>query len=332
MAYESLFIANSAYSLYLYLLLRPELINKTLFLCGPAIADNDLPHKINLDLSDKTQEEAKNYQEFLLRKVKHKLGAKNVPCYANLVTPYASEFLGRYPVYALSDGLGDATLFPKYLTDERITGCYATDLGNSWENEGSGYGKLKVVNPIGLWHQKTQDEQENIQAVFGIDRETLNILRQKKVILLTQPLSEDGIVSEDDKVRLYRSIVGKYNVSDVVIKPHPREKTDWATLFPTVPVISRRMPAEALAATINLERVATFFSTGAFHMTTPDKVDIYSKDFRHLVFSHPDRKMGRMPYVDIEGVYGEKPFNWKRISDATFYRDYPYKQFAKTRE
>lgn len=186
MKYDALFIANSAYSLYLYLALRPELIQKTLFVCGPDIANNNLPHKIKLNIAPKTKKEEANYQEFLLRKVKHQLGGKSVPCYAHLTTPYAEGFLGHYPLYALSDGLGDGKLFLKCSSDKRITGCYATDLEQLGNNE-EGYGRLKIINPSGIWDKLNKEEQDNIRAVFGVHKKTCNLLKQKKGIPLNFP-------------------------------------------------------------------------------------------------------------------------------------------------
>ncbi len=316
---EQIFIANSSYSLYQYLVLFPDKFFSTLFICGPAIQHSNLPNKMILDCrDDKTGSEQKRYLRIIMSKLKHVTKGRSVPCYANLVTPFATDLISVYPTYVLSDGLGDSVLFPKWMKDSRIKMCYATRLGNDWEKDVSK--KLIVTDLKQKWNEKSKEEQNVIAHAFNVEPQLLLSLNQKKVILVTQPLSEDGIVSEKDKIRLYQSILSQYNQKDVVIKPHPRETTDWGRLYPDIPIIPRQIAAELLTSLINPEKVCTFFSTAVFQMATPDKIDIYAKDFSRLTFSHPGQKMGRVAYVDIEKTYGHMPFNWKVIPDTYFYR------------
>lgn len=66
-------------------------------------------------------------------------------------------------------------------------------------------------------------------------------------ILLTQPLSEDNLISESEKIVLYRGMINKYLADKtVIIKKHPREKTDYVSHFPGVMVISGNFPVELL--------------------------------------------------------------------------------------
>ena len=71
---------------------------------------------------------------------------------------------------------------------------------------------------------------------------------------------------------------------------------------------------------INPQKVCTFYSTAAFSLCAPENVDIYSKDFNKLIFANPNQNMGNIAYVDIEVVYGHRPFNWKKIPYAAFYQ------------
>ncbi len=314
MEIEQIFIANSAYSLYQYALQFSDKLDSTLFVCGPAIADDDLKHK----MAYPAETTLKTFN-FLLKEINTKLNGKIVPCYGNLVTPFAKELSFKYPFYALSDGLSDAQLFPQYLNQSNIQQCYATKLGAPWEKN-THHSKLTITDLKELWKHKTPSIQQKIAALFKITPQTFYILQQKKVILVTQPLSEDKIVTEEEKIALYKSLLSNYNPQDIVIKPHPREKTNWTDIFPNTPVITKQVPAELLSSLVAPEKVCTFFSTAAFQMTTPDKVDIYAKDFGQLKFSNPHKNMGTVPYVDIEKAYGNIPFNWKRIPATIFYR------------
>lgn len=310
------FIANSAYSLLQYSLAFTDKIEETHFFCGPAICDNNLKHKTPFNLPPKGFED--EYIASFLKKLESKLKDFSVPFYGNLVTPYAKEVSQRYPFYALSDGASDSHLVEKYLNNPDVLKCFTTKLGHEIEN--SSNPKLVVHDLKKLWHEKNEKEKQAIAKIFNVNAMSLKMLKQKSVILITQPLSEDGIISEEEKIALYNSILTNYKMDEVVIKPHPREKTNWANIFPGTPIITRQVPAELLSMMVEPKNVCTFFSTAAFSLCPPEKVDIYSKDFSKLVFSHPGKNMGTVPYVDIEKVYGSRPFNWKRIPLSSFYR------------
>ncbi|EGR0290158.1 lipooligosaccharide sialyltransferase [Vibrio parahaemolyticus] len=62
-----------------------------------------------------------------------------------------------------------------------------------------------------------------------------------KNILFTQPISD--LVTEDGKIELYKEIAEKYNIT--VIKPHPRECTDYTEHFSCL-VLDKFIPAEVL--------------------------------------------------------------------------------------
>lgn len=310
------FIANSAYSLLQYLLAFTDKIDETHYLLGPAIQENDLKSKTAFKLPVKGIED--DCVHAFLDKLDSRLEGFEVPFYGNLVTPYAKEISQRYPFYSLSDGASDSHMVEKHLKNPDVLKCYTTKLGHEFEQ--SENPKLVVHDLKKLWKEKSLAEKEKIAKIFSVDSASLRLLEQKSVILITQPLSEDGIVSEDEKVALYKSILSNYDMNDVVIKPHPREKTNWAEIFPNTPIITRRVPAELLAMMVEPKNVCTFYSTAAFSLCDPEHVDIYSKDFSQLTFAHPGQNMGTVPYVDIEAVYGHRPFNWRRIPIRDFYR------------
>ncbi len=319
------FCANSAYSLYQYLLLFPDQIDQTLFVMGPALKEADVPHKITFDLP-KDESQTDLFQNVFLSKLETALNGKNVPGYVNLSTPLTASLPDRYAVSPLSDGLSDLTFFPKYLADDRFDRCYGTRLENGLDE---GHPKLSLLDLKKAWLEKSSEQKQKIASIFGLDEQDLAVLKTKSVVLVTQPLSEDGIVSEAEKKRLYQGIIASYPAGSVVIKPHPREKTNWAEVSSESPVISRRVPAELLSSVIDMKKVCTFFSTAAFGMTAPENIDIYAKDFSKLYFSHPGEKMGLMPYVDIEKAYGHLPFNWKKLPDSHFYRSAQVRPFVK---
>lgn len=320
---NQIFMANSAYSLFTFLLMFPDKVNSTLFVTGPAIKDAALPLKLVFDVPSKemSERDIRKYQSDLMVDVNHSLGGRIVPCYGNANTPYAQGFVNAYPFYALSDGLSDYDRFPAYYQDDSIYECYSTGdiIGDKTDK------KLKLFDVQALWNGLSKQNREKIAAIFSLSAEDLNTAASRSVVLITQPLSEDNMLSESEKVDLYTRIINVYGAENVVMKPHPREKTNWHTLFPDMPVIPRQIPVELLTKLVDLNRVATFFSTAAFGSVPDEKIDFYSEGFGDLKAFHPGemrldastgREMKSVAVSDIEQTYrASKKCNWKRIPD-----------------
>jgi len=59
-----------------------------------------------------------------------------------------------------------------------------------------------------------------------MDIKKFQILKEddRKILLLTQPLSEDKIITEEEKIKIYREIIEKQNGRKIYIKAHPRRQ------------------------------------------------------------------------------------------------------------
>lgn len=118
------------------------------------------------------------------------------------------------------------------------------------------------------WEQLSLEEQEEILKIFNLKNSDL-IKWQKlknKVLLITQPLSEDGIITEKEKIEMYKEIIEKNKLENIMIKPHPREKTNYKKIFPDVELIEGKFPLEILMLLgINFKEVITIFSTAALN-------------------------------------------------------------------
>lgn len=108
--------------------------------------------------------------------------------------------------------------------------------------------------------------KENRQKILDIFSQghTFTIDGHKKVILITQPLSEDMFITEDYKIDLYRKVINDFAKDyDIYIKPHPREKTDYKEkLGINIVEIPRNFPLEILNfyPDIVFEKGITIFS------------------------------------------------------------------------
>ncbi|WP_413516851.1 polysialyltransferase family glycosyltransferase [Photobacterium phosphoreum] len=78
-------------------------------------------------------------------------------------------------------------------------------------------------------------------------------------LLITQPISEDGYMSEVDKIEIYK----KYSNTNLklIIKPHPRELTNYKFYFPDAIVIGNEILVESLFENKNIVDFRTLFSS-----------------------------------------------------------------------
>lgn len=125
--------------------------------------------------------------------------------------------------------------------------------------------KVEVINIHQLWKNKTKEEQDEILFLLSVDKNKLENLKHKSIVLFTQPLSEDNVLTEEEKIALYKTIIGNYDQEKLVIKTHPRETTNYRNYFPNIEVFSENYPSEILDVLgIRFEKVVTIFSTAVY--------------------------------------------------------------------
>ncbi|MFH4688572.1 glycosyltransferase family 52 [Vibrio diabolicus] len=159
-----------------------------------------------------------------------------------------------------------------------------------------GYGRDKSIEKIFLQYPDKApkdivdkvvklDVSENFKFLSELEKDSIfNIFKindlkfSSKVLLLTQPLSEDNIISEDEKVSIYQEYIEKYD--SVVIKPHPRDLTNYTDkLNGDFKVISKSFPIEILNYTdIKFDTLCTVCSGSVYNFDYPVNVDIYGTE------------------------------------------------------
>ncbi|AXT69684.1 glycosyltransferase family 52 [Vibrio sp. Vb1554] len=108
-------------------------------------------------------------------------------------------------------------------------------------------------------------------------------------VLVTQPLSEDGIISMDKKLSIYKDIVSqlKRNNEEVVIKPHPREdSTVYGSLG--VKVLSNVAPFELYELNgVRFKKIVTIYSSVCETISYPTELTFlgieYSTELRDSI-------------------------------------------------
>lgn len=145
--------------------------------------------------------------------------------------------------------------------------------------------KAEVVELQKLWNRKSEGEKKLIKEVFNFNEEIFEKVDGDTVMIFTQPMSEDGIITEERKLELYTKLVGKYIDKSIIIKAHPRERTDYSKYFPQCYVMKEKYPVELLSIIgIKLERVVTFFSTAVFGFGKDVAIDFYGTEVDNKLF------------------------------------------------
>ena len=321
--FNQIFIANSVYAEFLYLLRFPEKVESTLFLVGPSCAGIDVPNRLPI-VGPKNMNDLPVLQQNLSTQTFLLLKGKKVPCYGNVETIYSSFFVNNFPFYPITDGLWDIQKFPRYLLDyKHFVKFYTVRYLGGIDTQDE---RIEYLNIPTLWKRLDKSKQKIFVQRFGVSEKDFTNFKEKSILFVTQPLTEDGITSEDQKIELYKSIMSQYDVEKVIIKPHPREKTDWKKVFPDVPVIPQILPAELLSLLLpKLDKMVTFFSTSACTILPAEKVDFYAKDFNQLYMMDNNRFDGDKPLrplasFDVENALKKNKFNWLRLPDTRYYK------------
>lgn len=305
-------IVNTSYSFFLYLLLKKDW-KDTYFLFGkmfPRAIFSNLEKKsrcrysgygvlksLTRDGKGKLYQFLSYYYEIFYWHIYAlwlKLTVKNLEIYGNDSMDIALPFRDKFR-YLIEDGTINYIDYqaPQRTFKEKIKlffrGMYSTYIpfGKSKNIEKiyltgiaeipkSIEKKVEIIDLQKLWDRKTEEEKLEILEIFGFEKDILNKIKGRDEILLTQPLSEDEIMSEDEKLDIYKEIMKNYNSENMIIKTHPREKTDYRKHFPKALILDNVFPFEILLLMgVEFKRAVTIFSTAALSIGKDCKVDFY---------------------------------------------------------
>lgn len=144
--------------------------------------------------------------------------------------------------------------------------------------------KVEYMDIYSLWKQKSMEEKKWILHFFDFQKKHLELLQSKKTILFTQPLSEDGIMTEEEKIGIYRKILEKEEIKELVIKAHPRETTEYTKYFDGVSVLQEKTPFELyLLHGLRGKRVITLFSTAVYGLSDFEVIFYGTNGNRNLI-------------------------------------------------
>lgn len=125
--------------------------------------------------------------------------------------------------------------------------------------------KIEVVDFFSLWEKKSLTAKAEILDVLDVDAQQFNSIDANYSILFTQPWSEitEGY-SEENKVAGYKRLVEEMGIEEesLVIKPHPREQTDYSRHFAKAIVLKPSFPSELMPIlNVKVNKVISLNST-----------------------------------------------------------------------
>lgn len=139
--------------------------------------------------------------------------------------------------------------------------------------------KVEIINIKELWNKKTEEEKREILDVFNFDKNILGTIKDKKTILFTQPISEDNFVREEEKIDLYKKVLKNYDLKDLIIKTHPREKTDYRKYFLEALILDNVFPSEFfMLFDVKFDKAITLFSTAVLNLKDVKEIDFYGTE------------------------------------------------------
>lgn len=293
-------ICDSLYSILIYFLIS-SLDEKTLFLLGKNLK------KVNLK-KIKYKEIKYSSRNYLFKYLSEKkyynkiLQENSIACiYGNDHIQGANYFLNKkIPFYLLEDGTisyeGPQEILKNqkkisfikkklfkllkikecYGLNDTVKKIYLTGLAPIPEEIAH---KVEIINLKELWNKKTLEEQNEILDIFSFDLNIKEKIKGRDIILFTQPLSEDNVITEEEKLKIYSEIIKKYPKDKLVIKTHPREKTDYKDVFKEYLVLDNPFPFEILnLLDVKFNKAITLFSTAALGLGEGVEVDFYGTE------------------------------------------------------
>lgn len=141
--------------------------------------------------------------------------------------------------------------------------------------------KVELFNIFDKWEKLESSRKRDILKLFDINTECLQNIendREEKVLLLTQPLSEDRIITEEEKIEIYKNIIQEKKLKKLYLKAHPREKTEYEKVLKKFGIeivrIENSFPIELLKLLkIEFSKVITIFSTAALNFKNSSEIE-----------------------------------------------------------
>nr|AFO84314.1 WepA [Cronobacter turicensis] len=120
--------------------------------------------------------------------------------------------------------------------------------------------KTTLVDINMRWNELAPQQKQRFINIFSAEP----YIALKKVVIFTQPFSEDAMMSEAQKINIYKKIYNHYRQifqkDEICIKSHPREHTDYSQYFDCV-FIKSKIPGQIMILNDRPEILVTIYSS-----------------------------------------------------------------------
>lgn len=303
--YDSLCVVDSVYSLFLFFLIKKGAIESTLFIISDAIPEDiakNLPNSIFFPTFRKSRFShirrlayCLGYKIFV--KGRRVINYKDLEVFAQDHLFYSFVFLTK-KYNLLEDGLGNYVIHKKSLSSRlrcillggkewgdnlKASRVFLTGLSDIPSNLQK---KVTLINIEEMWQELIDDDKYKILNIFGLNNDIVE--NKIDTVLLTQPFSEENVMTEKEKVDVYNSIMVNYPGS-YFLKPHPREMTNYSAIMSNdVFVLPKSFPFQLLMLIKPPKRVVTCFSTVAYGSFN-GQVKIHGTEFNEKLLNRYGR-------------------------------------------
>lgn len=146
--------------------------------------------------------------------------------------------------------------------------------------------KAVFLNIEKLERNLTTQEKHEILSLYFNDEykfEESYLKENNLAIIITQPFSEDGDLTENAKIKIYGKVIENLSLKHykILIKAHPREKTDYAKIFDNknVIILPKSFPLELINLFDNKVNLGITISSTALKNLNCVEKKIYLKKF-----------------------------------------------------
>ena len=146
---------------------------------------------------------------------------------------------------------------------------------------------LDVVSMLELWKESGRDKQEFIMKFFELEASDVEAVKSKDIILVDQPLADDGLMTKAEQIELVRRILDHYGASNVLLKTHYRNSINYRAVFPDVMVWDKFTPMELLTfCGVKFREAVTVNSTAVLTLPSDVKIEWLGIDTANSFFDH----------------------------------------------
>lgn len=135
--------------------------------------------------------------------------------------------------------------------------------------------KIKQLNLRKLFDNLPKEKKTKLVSIF-FDKELSLKKQTKTVLILTQPLSEDKIISRSFKLELYKKLIIKNKEKTILFKPHPRDEDSYEEILKefNINYIRKEIPIEVInLLDLQINEVISICSSGTFNLFNVKKRD-----------------------------------------------------------